>query len=279
LGIYLGCLNYVIQKRYTYYECDKQNKIYLLGFTRLLKIIKKKSKLLFYILGIVFLILTIIFAFGQYILFKYNDFINDYDGKNETIPKKLTDYNNNTFISVLMLIDSDIVVLLVNFMALFFYLKSDNFINDVLTLNFWGIFNKIYFSFILLVNPVILYVFYITESKIEFNMENCYLYSFACGIIIICLVILVYALLELPYKKTIKLFLKRNEIKVGQKTLGYMEKNIENNSFTKQMELKGDLVKNKDDSFNEDDNEENEEDNLEIKLNENIVDTNKEKDE
>ena len=55
-------------------------------------------------------------------------------------------------------------------------------------------------------------------------MENCYLYSFACGIIIICLVILVYALLELPYKKTIKLFLKRNEIKVGQKTLGYMEK-------------------------------------------------------
>ena len=279
LGIYLGCLNYVIQKRYTYYECDKQNKIYLLGFTRLLKIIKKKSKLLFYILGIVFLILTIIFAFGQYILFKYNDFINDYDGKNETIPKKLTDYNNNTFISVLMLIDSDIVVLLVNLMALFFYLKSDNFINDFLTLNFWGIFNKIYFSFILLVNPVILYVFYITESKIEFNMENCYLYSFACGIIIICLVILVYALLELPYKKTIKLFLKRNEIKVGQKTLGYMEKNIENNSFTKQMELKGDLVKNKDDSFNEDDNEENEEDNLEIKLNENIVDTNKEKDE
>ena len=45
------------------------------------------------------------------------------------------------------------------------------------------------------------------------------------------------------------------------------------------MELKGDLVKNKDDSFNEDDNEENEEDNLEIKLTENIVDTNKEKDE
>ena len=279
LGIYFGCLNYVIQKRYTYYECDKQNKIYLLGFTRLLKIIKKRSKLLFYILGIVFLILTIVFAFGQYILFKYNDFGNDYDGKNETIPKKLTDYNNDTFISVWMLIDADIVVLLVNLMALFFYLKSDNFINGLLTLNFWGIFNKIYFSFILLVNPVILYVFYITESKIEFNMENCYLYSFACGIIIICLVILVYALLELPYKKTIKLFLKRNEIKVGQKTLGYMEKNLENNSFSKQMELKGDLVKNKDDSFNEDDNEENEEDNLEIKLNEKFVDTNKEKDE
>ena len=43
LGIYFGCLNYVIQKGYTYYECDTQGKVYLLGFTRLLKIIKKNS--------------------------------------------------------------------------------------------------------------------------------------------------------------------------------------------------------------------------------------------
>ena len=275
LGIYFGFLNYVMQKRYTYYECDKQNKTYLLGFTRLVKIIKNKSKLLFYSFGIIFLILIIIFSFGQYLLFKYNDLANDYDGKPETIPQKLTDYNNDSFVSVMMLIDSDIVVLLVNFMALFFYLKGDNFINDFLNLDFWGIFNKIYFSFLLLINPIILYVFYITESKIEFDMQNCYLYSFACGILLFVLVILVYGLFELPYKKTIKLFLKRNEIKVGQKTLDYME----DNTIMKQIELKGDLGKNKNDSFNDEDNEENEEDNLEIKLNENLVDNNKEKEE
>ena len=106
-------------------------------------------------------------------------------------------------------------------------------------------------------------------------MQNCYLYSFACGILLFVLVILVYGLFELPYKKTIKLFLKRNEIKVGQKTLDYME----DNTIMKQIELKGDLGKNKNDSFNDEDNEENEEDNLEIKLNENLVDNNKEKEE
>ena len=270
LGIYFGCLNYVIQKRYNYYECDKSRKTYLLGFTRLLKIIKKKSKLLYYTLGIVFLVLIIFFTFDQYLLFKYNDLSCDYedDYKNH-IPQLLDLYNDDKFISVIMSLDTDIVVLLVNLMALFFYLKGENFVYDFLNLHFWGIFNKIYFSFILLINPVILYVFYITESRISFNMQNCYLYSFACGILLFSLVILVYAIFELPYKKTIRLFLKRNEIKVGQKALGYMESN--NSIMYKQIELKGDLMKQKDDS-SVDDNDVNKDDFSEIKLEEKFVD-------
>ena len=268
LGIYFGCLNYVIQKRYNYYDCDKNHKTYLLGFTRLLKIIKKKSKLLFYTLGIVFLIIIIIFTFDQYLLFKYNDLFNDYDNDFRKIAQLLTYYNDDKFISIIMSLDTDIVVLLVNLMALFFYLKGENFVYDFLNLHFWGIFNKIYFTFILLINPVILYVFYITESRINFNMQNCYLYSFACGILLFSLVILVYAIFELPYKKTIRLFLKRNEIKVGQKTLGYMENN--NSIAYKQIELKGNLVKSKEDS-SIDDNDASKDDVSEIKLEEKFV--------
>ena len=274
LGIYFGFLNYVIQKRYTYYECDKQKKTYLLGFTRLLKIIKKKSKLLFYILGIVFLILIIVFSCIQYLLFRYIEFIqnDNKDNNNKYIKKNiqqlLKDYDDDIFISIIMMLDSDIVVLLVNFMALFFYLKGDNYINDFLNLDFWNIFNKIYFSFILLLNPVILYVFYITESRIIFNLSNCHLYSYACGIVLFSLVILVYALLELPYKKAIRLYLKRNELKVGDKTLDIMENN---SIMAKNMEIKEDLVQHKEDSFCEDDEEKDNNNNI-IQLEDKFID-------
>ena len=265
LGIYFGCLNYVIQKRYTYYECDKQKKTYLLGFTRLLKIIKKKTNLLFHLLGIVFLILIVLFSCIQFLLFKYIEFIQNNDDDNnkkrnrKNVQQLLKDYDDDVFITIIMMLDSDFVVLLVNLMALFFYLKGDNYINDFLNLNFWSIFNKIYFSFILLINPVILYVFYITESRINFNLSNCYLYSYACGILLFSLVILVYALLELPYKKVIRLYLKRNELKIGDKTLDIMENNT---IMAKQMENKEDLVKPKEDSYCEDDEEEKDNNNI-----------------
>jgi hypothetical protein len=275
LGIYFGCLNYVIQKRYSYYECDRQQKTYLLGFTRLLKIIKKKSKLLFYVLGIVFLILIIIFTFDQYLLFKYNVLFTDYEEiRRPLYPILINKFYNDVFISIVMMIDTDIVVLLVNLMALFFYLKGNNYIYDFLNLDFWSIFNKIYFSFILLINPVILYTFYITETRINFNMGNVYLYSFAIGILLFSLVILVYAILELPYKKVIRLYLKRNEIKVGEKALDIMENN---SIIAKQMDFKGDLVKSKDISAIEDDNEEEKENNdNEIKFEEKFIENEKE---
>ena len=251
LGIYFGCLNYVIQKGYTYYECDTQGKVYLLGFTRLLKIIKRKTKCFFYTLGIIFLVLIILFTFTQYWLYKYVIFIKDLDDKNiQDYNTILNSYNEDILSSVVLMFDADIVVLLVNFMALLFYLKGENYIDDFLNLNFFAIFNKIYFSCLLLINPIIFYVFYMTESRINFTLENCYLYTFACGILIFIFAILLYGIFELPYKKVFKLLLKRNDLKVEEKRLGFIEKK----SFIKRIDNKG--------SSNNDDQNENEETNL-----------------
>ena len=239
IGIYFGSLNYVLQKGYSYFDCERQRKVYLLGFTKLVKIIKKKSKLCFYYLGIVFLILIIIFSFGQPLLFKYVKVLNNLNDHDfRKIPNIISEYDQDLFISTFMMIDTDIVVLLVNLMALFFYLKGENYVISFLDFHFWRIFNKIYFSFILLIHPVILYVFFITETRITFNLENCTLYSLACGIILFSLTILVYIIFELPYKKVIKLLLKRLEINVGDERFDV----IENNEDINKEEIKGKLV-------------------------------------
>ena len=169
--------------------------------------------------------LIIVFTFGQWWLYKYVILINDLDDKRiSEFYKILEAYDKDLLTSVTLMFDTDIVVLLVNFMALLFYLKGENYIDDFLNLNFFAIFNKIYFSCLLLINPIIFYVFYMTESRINFSLQNCYLYSFACGMLIFILGVLLYAIFELPYKKVFKLLLKRKEIKVGEKRLEFIEK-------------------------------------------------------
>ena len=247
IGIYFGSLNYVIQKGYTYYECEKQKKMYLLGFTRLLKILTKRSKLLFHILGILFLILIILFSFIQFFLFEYVKLINDLSAKDiQQYPNILDAYNSDILTSIIMMFDTDIVVLLVNLMALFFYLKGENLVNDFLNLDFFAIFNKIYFTFIILINPVIFYVFYMTESRINFNMQNCFLYSFACGILVFIISIFTYGIFELPYKKFFRLILRNTEIEVGEKRMDLIEKQVYN---FKKTEDKNDSENNSEDSY------------------------------
>jgi hypothetical protein len=274
-GIYFGSLIYVLQKGYSFNNCDAQKKNYLLGVTKLSKKIKKKSRLVFYFLGIAFLIIIIFFSFGQFFALKYNDLINNYED-NIDYSQRLKDYDNNIFITLFMLLDTDIVVLSVNFMALFWYLKGENAIYHFLHLNFWSIFNKIYFSFLLLINPVILYVFYITETRIQFSIFNCYLYSFSCGILLFTLVIFVYAFFELPFKKFIKLILKKYEVKVSEKRFDYMEYQ---NVILKQIDnAKGRLASSKSESYCEEDNDEENNNENEIKLKENLIDNKDDKD-
>ena len=227
IGIYFGSLNYVIQKGYSYYECERQKKMYLLGITRLLKMLRNRSKVLFYYLGRVFLIIIFFFSFWQCILFEYVQYMYNLDGNNRNeYSSILSNYNKDILPTIIFLIDTDIVVLLVNFMTLFFYLTGASLLNDFLNLQFFKIFNKIHFSFLLLMNPVIFYVFYMTESRINFSMQNCYLYSFACGFLILILTTLLYGLFELPYKRVVKLILTKYDIKLGEKRLDNLEKKI-----------------------------------------------------
>ena len=227
LGIYFGSLNYVIQKGYTYYDCEKQKKMYLLGITRLLKMLRKRSKLLFYFLGRGFLLLIIFFSFWQCLLFEYTKSMYNLDSDNRyNYSNILYRYNKDILPTIILLIDTDIVIVLMNFASLFFYLTGDSLINNFLNLHFFNIFNKIHFSFLVIINPIIFYVFYMTESRINFSMQNLYLYTFACGFLSFIFAILLYGLFELPYKKFVKLVLSKFQIKVGEKRLDILENKI-----------------------------------------------------
>ena len=106
------------------------------------------------------------------------------------------------------------------------YLKGNNIIINFINNNFWSLFNKLYFSYILLINPIILYVIYISETKIELNLKNCFLYSIISGILIFSSTSFVYVFFELPYRKAVRYWFKLSERVINDERFNNLESNF-----------------------------------------------------
>ena len=206
IGIHYGMINYVIQKAYSVKDCNKQNKRFLISSLNVLGPFKKKNKRVLRIISIICSVLIIINIFIQQIIIYIIRFI-----KSNELKKNMELYKKDFFSQVIMLFDSDIFIISLNSLALSMYIKGDNLINDILCHSLWSIFNRFYFSYILLINPIILYLLYNIESTIAFNIWNCIFYSFICGIFVYFLTMIIYVTFELPLKKLLRFWFKMSE--------------------------------------------------------------------
>ena len=206
IGVHFGMINYVLQKGYTTKDCLKNNKKYLISSFKILNATKKQNKKYLYIISIIGGILLFLNAFIQQIIIYIIKLI-----KSNNLQKNMEIYKRDFFSQMIMLIDSDIFVIAINAISLSMYLMGDNLLNNILCHSLWSIFSRFYFSYILLINPIILYFLYNTETKILFNISNCFLYSFMLGIFVYTISMIIYIIFELPFKKIIRFWLKINE--------------------------------------------------------------------
>ena len=178
------------------------------------------------IIGIIIVLLLLFFSICHYIFYEgiivkeYNSLYNilkDIDDNSEDIDnvaidneyKKMDDlllldkYIKNGFVNFLYRIDIEIYVLLIQSILFILYFKGRNFINDFFCHIFWGVLNKPYYSMILTANPLILYIFYQSETRIILNFFNVMLYSIISGCVIFLFGIITYLFFELPFKRLI----------------------------------------------------------------------------
>ena len=249
LGIYFGMLNYTIQKRFSVLDCKKNKKIYLINIVQVIELIKKRKKFPLYLI-IIFIVFLLLIVFLQKILILIFELINN------SIQDCITSYDKKIFVDILMLIDSDIIILGINIMAIFLYLKGNNIINDFINHNFWIIFNKLYFSFILFINPIILYVIYITETKIKFDIKNCFLYTFICGFLVFGIASFIYVVFELPYKNAIRYWFKLSEKEINDERFNNIETNFNNSQIENQQDLLDENNSDEEEYIEEEDEEE-----------------------
>jgi len=124
----------------------------------------------------------------------------------------LEDYLTNGLINFIFRIDIEILVFLYHSLLFICYFKGKNFINNFFCHIFWAIFNKSYFSYILVAHPIILFIFYQSETKILLNLFNLILYSLISGTVIFICASFSYIFFELPYKKMIRMICSNDSI-------------------------------------------------------------------
>ena len=169
---------------------------------------------IFFLIFFTLIILIFILAI-YYFIYKYSNIEKVDNNNNEkeyweklSLHKIIT----NKLLNILYLIDIEIVVLSVQLGFFFLYMKGQETINGFFSHIYWSFFSKSYFSFILILSPVILFNFYDNDSVIKLNTFTIYLYSSINLFIIFFVTILIYGYLELPCKKIFKFCIRNYEI-------------------------------------------------------------------
>jgi hypothetical protein len=174
------------------------------------------DRIYFKIIVFFFVLLIIFFSCVQFIYVgKYSLINTDKDSDKEILEKlSFKKMITNYFLNFIYVIDIDLVVLMINWG--FFILYSKGYktadIYDFFNNNFWSFFIKCYFSFIIFSSPIILIIFYQSETVVKFTLLNVILFSLINLIIIFLFVIILYSIYEMPFKKIFKSFLIKDEI-------------------------------------------------------------------
>ena len=77
---------------------------------------------------------------------------------------------------------------------------------------------------------------YITETKIIFDIKNCFLYSFTSGIILFIISSALYSIFEVPYKKAIRYWFTFSEKEIINERFSNIEKSFNYNQIENQNE-------------------------------------------
>ena len=163
-------------------------------------------------LVVLILIFVFIFIFGfvgiyYYVyIYYYNKYHNDDKYHNDTADF-MNDVSSNFILNFVYRIDIEMVVFFVHFGAFVIFLKASNFAAIFLSHVAWTMLSKPYFSFILIYNSILLFIFYHSETLIELNIVNIILYFMIGGTITFIFTSLFYILFELPYKRVVHLII------------------------------------------------------------------------
>ena len=164
---------------------------------------RNQDKIILKIILVIFFVLLIFFISVRYIfiyIYITKDIKTDANRSDTLSFEKIIP---NYFLNILYVIDIEIVVIIINWICFYLYFKGGQ-INDFLNHIYWSFFIKSYFSYALVSSPVILYIFYQSETVIAVTISNILLYSLISCFFVFLLVIIFYSFYEYPLRKIFK---------------------------------------------------------------------------
>lgn len=191
IGVLFGLINYIVQKGLICTEEIPENTKHNIVLIKIAKFFNIKTPFVIYIMGLTGLIIFVTLSCTQFM------FISSFFDS-------LSSFTKNVEVNYYYLIDIEIIVFVLHWVTFGFFIKGDNIFNYFLSQDFWEVGNKIYFSFILIVNPVTLVLLYQSETRISLSFFDIFFYTLISIIITMFLSALFYCLFESPYKRVIR---------------------------------------------------------------------------
>ena len=202
IGLFFGLVNYVIQKSAKSIN-DYQDKLYLSIPILFVNSLKKRPL----IYSIIFFIIFI--AYFIWSGLSYNAmFLSEEELNNDS---KANAFFGNKLINIYYSVDVDIFVFLLFLTVTSFSLIGENIISSFLEHEYWNIFSRPYFSFMLLVQTVGTNILYRMNSQINNSISSILFFTITNIISSIIFGMLLYILLEVPFKKINKFIFRRKE--------------------------------------------------------------------
>ena len=202
LGLFFGLVNYAIQKSAKSIR-DFSDKLYLTIPIWLINKLKRRAG--FY--SIVFLLVFI--AYFIWSGFSYNAlFLSDEKLKEDA---KANSFFESQSINIYYSLDVDIFVFLLYVAIIPFNLIGENFISSILEHDFWNIFSRPYFSFMLLVQTVGWNILYRMNTHVNNDIWTILFFAIINIISSVIFGMLLYIFLEVPLKKINKFVFRRKE--------------------------------------------------------------------
>lgn len=203
IGVIFGAINYIHQKSLTLEDIKNTGKNYLIIPLKLYNIFlrfhnsrRKSPKILMFL----FILIGIFLAFSQKIFIMMMN-LKSLNDLNEN-------YFRNFFFNCFYLVDVEIFIIILFIICSGLSRSDNNFLFNILKSNYWIFKNKIYFGFILMMNPLICYIFYQSESRVKIEFFNVLFLSIVCYMNLFILSSLYYIFFDAPFKKLNRYILK-----------------------------------------------------------------------
>lgn len=195
-GIFFGMVNYVIQKSINEACIKSSGKRYLKFPMYFVKFYKENRSLKVIAITVLGLAIILFMTMSYPILYSLI-------GLGEEDPY-LTKFNSLQSLNLFYLLDTELFIFIIMTVFTSLFILGDNFFVDFFSHDYWSYISRSYYSFILLCDITILYIFYESESRIKLEIFNILFFSLFTVSCIVCISIFIHIIIEVPYKKLSK---------------------------------------------------------------------------
>ena len=197
---------------YFYYLSQKiqDDKDYLGTSNNIIYFLRYQNKKLYYIINSIITFIIVIFAFFEQIYF----YIKYWTQKDNF---SLYNYLSSYFINYFYLIDNDLFLCFFHYLMFSLFSKNEKFLIKYLSKDMWEISGKIYLSFSLFVNFLIIFIMQKTQTKINIQLFSILYYGILSWCILYIITYLFSVLFEIPMKRISHQIFKIDEKNVIQK--------------------------------------------------------------